>query len=79
MCDKYNIGRRTKYLNLGWVSGSGGDQSARGQGVNPVHQVSLAIPVVVDYHMTIVSSEHGLLKRFLPLVRGFVVVTGFAC
>ena len=43
MCDKYNIGRRTKYLNLGWVSGSGGDQSARGQGVNPVHQVSLAV------------------------------------
>jgi len=31
MCDKHNIGRRTKYMNMNWVSGSG-DQSARGQG-----------------------------------------------
>jgi len=48
MCDKYNIGRRTKYLNLGWVSGSGGDQSARGQGVNPVHQEEVGYQAISE-------------------------------
>jgi len=37
MCEKYNIGRRTKYMNLGWVAGTV-DQSARGQGNNVVQE-----------------------------------------
>jgi len=40
MCDKYNIGRRTKYINMAWVTGAA-DQSARGQGLpgnNPTQE-----------------------------------------
>jgi len=58
MCDKHNIGRRTKYINMAWVLG---DQSARGQG--GVGQNN--IPETDTGYQAISEKEAGDLKALM--------------
>ena len=41
----------------------------------PIGLLALKNVVVVVYHVTIVAIGHGLLKKFWPLVKGFVLRT----